>query len=395
MIRALRQTLHKALRRTPVAWLQVSHNPIKLAIGVAGVSFSNILMFFQLGLLDSIYNSQCEPIRRMRGELMMVSAGYSNLGSLQVFDRSRLYQALGVEGVEGVSPLHIARGTWITPGTREMFDIFVYGVSLSRPSLAFPELEENPSRLQPLRNALFDRNSKEQYGPIAKELTTKPYVNVEVNQKQLRIIDTFSLGATFAADANLIVSDNTYFLIFEDKNPSEIEVGLIQLKPGADRLAVQRTLQPLMPKDVKVVTRNELAVLEMNYWKKNSAVGFIFTLGVVVGFVVGSIIVYQILFTDVMNSLPQYATLKAMGYTDGYVISIVIQQSAILAVVGFIPGFLASAALYAVLANITKLAVLMTVTRALQVLLLTFVMCVGSGSLATRKLVQLDPADVY
>jgi putative ABC transport system permease protein len=150
-----------------------------------------------------------------------------------------------------------------------------------------------------------------------------------------------------------------------------------------------------MPKDVKVVTRSELAAMEVSYWKKNSAVGFIFTLGVVVGFVVGSIIVYQILFTDVMNSLPQYATLKAMGYTDGYVISIVIQQSAILAVVGFIPGFLASAALYALLANITKLAVFMTVTRALQVLLLTFVMCVGSGSLATRKLVQLDPADVY
>ncbi len=395
MIMALRRTLHKALKRTPVAWLQVSHNPIKLAIGVAGVSFSNILMFFQLGLLDSIYNSQCEPIRRMQADLMMVSAGYSNLGSLQLFDRSRLYQALGVEGVEGVSPLHIARGTWITPGTGEKFDIFVYGVSLSRPSLALPELEENPSRLQPLRNALFDRNSKEQYGPIAKELKTRPYVNVEVNQKQLRIIDTFSLGATFAADANMVVSDNTYFLLFEDKNPSEIEVGLIQLKPGVDPLAVQRALQPLMPKDVKVVTRDELAALEVNYWKKNSAVGFIFTLGVVVGFVVGSIIVYQILFTDVMNSLPQYATLKAMGYTDGYVISIVIQQSAILAVVGFIPGFLASAALYALLANITKLAVFMTIARALQVLLLTFVMCVGSGSLATRKLVQLDPADVY
>jgi putative ABC transport system permease protein len=391
MIKALR----KALKRTPVAWLQVSHNPVKLAIGVAGVSFSNILMFFQLGLLDSIYNSQCEPIRRMRAELMLVSSGYSNLGSLQVFDRSRLYQALGVEGVEGVSPLHIARGTWITPGTREMYDIFVYGVNLSRPSLALPELEDNPARLQSLRNALFDRNSKSQYGPVAQELKTKPFVSVEVNQKQLRIIDTFSLGATFAADANLVVSDSTYFLLFADKNPSQIEVGLIQLKSGVDPLAVQRAIQPLMPKDVKVVTRSQLASMEVNYWKRNSAVGFIFTLGVVVGFVVGSIIVYQILFTDVMNSLPQYATLKAMGYTDGDVISIVIQQSAILAVVGFIPGFLASAALYALLANITKLAVLMTVNRALQVLLLTFVMCVGSGSLATRKLVQLDPADVY
>jgi putative ABC transport system permease protein len=124
-------------------------------------------------------------------------------------------------------------------------------------------------------------------------------------------------------------------------------------------------------------------------------VGFIFSLGVLVGFIVGSIIVYQILFGDVMNSLPQYATLKAMGYRDSYVISIVIQQSAILALVGFVPGLLLSMGLYSLLATVTKLTVLMTTTRALQVLALTFVMCVGSGTLATRKLVQLDPADVF
>jgi putative ABC transport system permease protein len=150
-----------------------------------------------------------------------------------------------------------------------------------------------------------------------------------------------------------------------------------------------------MSKDVKVLTRKELADLELNYWKRNSSVGFIFSLGVLVGFVVGSIIVYQILFGDVMNSLPQYATLKAMGYTDRYVISVVIQQSAILAFVGFIPGVITSMGLYWLLATVTKLSVFMTTTRALQVLLLTFVMCVGSGALATRKLVQLDPADVF
>jgi len=368
---------------------------VKLAIGLAGVSFSNLLMFFQLGLLDSIYNSQRKPIDRLRADLVMVSAGYSNMGSLQVFDRSRLYQALGVEGVEGVSPLHISRATWITPETRKSFDIYVYGVNLNRPSLAFPELEAQLSRLQPLRNALFDRNSKKQYGAIADELKSKGLVNVEVNQKQLRIIDTFSLGSTFAADANLIVGENTFYFLFPEKNPNKIEMGLIQLKPGSDPLAVQRALQPLMSKDVKVLTRAELSNLELTYWKRNSSVGFIFSLGVLVGFVVGSIIVYQILFGDVMNSLPQYATLKAMGYTDRYVISVVIQQSAILAFVGFIPGVLTSMGLYWLLATVTKLSVFMTTTRALQVLLLTFVMCVGSGALATRKLVQLDPADVF
>jgi putative ABC transport system permease protein len=388
-------SLRKALKRTPVAWLQVSHNPLKLAIGVAGVGFSNLLMFFQLGLLDSIYNSQRKPIELLRADLVMVSAGYSNMGSLQRFDRSRLYQALGVAGVEGVSPLHVARATWITPETRKSFDVFVYGVNLSRPSLAFPELEQDFSRLQPLRNALFDRNSKRQYGDIEAELKRQGLVTVEVNKKQLRIVDTFSLGSTFAADANLIVSDNTFFFLFPEKNPRQIEMGLIQLKPGVNPVAVQRALQPLMSKDVKVLTRVELSNLELNYWKRNSSVGFIFSLGVLVGFVVGSIIVYQILFSDVMNSLPQYATLKAMGYTDLYVISIVIQQSAILAVVGFIPGVLTSMGLYWMLASITKLSVFMTTARALQVLLLTFVMCVGSGALATRKLVQLDPADVF
>jgi putative ABC transport system permease protein len=151
----------------------------------------------------------------------------------------------------------------------------------------------------------------------------------------------------------------------------------------------------LESRDAIVLSRQQLAQRELNYWKRTSAVGFIFSLGVLVGFLVGGIIVYQILYGDVMNSLPQYATLKAMGYRDPYVIGIVIQQAAILAVVGFIPGLLLSTGLYVMLANVTRLAVAMSLERAIQVLVLTFVMCVASGSLATRKLVQLDPADVF
>lgn len=387
--------LRRWMKRTPVAWLQVSHNPVKLTIALAGVSFSNLLMFFQLGLLDSVYNSQRKPIDHLRADLVMVSSGYSNLGALQTFQRSRLFQALGVTGVEAVSPLRIVRGSWVTPGSRKTFDITVFGVNLARPSLAFPELEQNPFQLQPLGTALFDRNAKPQYGPIPEQLRQQSPVTVEVNRQQVRIIGTFPLGATFAADANLIVSENSLLMLFPQQDPRRIQLGLIQLRPGADLLAVQRALQPLMPQDVKVLTRDELSRLEVRYWERHSAVGFIFSLGVLVGFLVGSIIVYQILFGDVMNSLPQYATLKAMGYTDSYVIAVVIQQSAILAVVGFVPGVISSIALYWLLANVTKLAVAMSLLRATQVLALTFVMCVGSGALATRKLIQLDPADVF
>lgn len=392
----MRRALTKLLQRTPIAWLQVSNNPTKMLIGIAGVSFSNLLMFFQLGLLDSLYNSSKKPIQRLQADLVMVSSKYSNFGSLQDFQRSRLYQVLGVEGVAAVSPLRVGRATWITPATRQSFDIYVWGVNLAQPSLAFPQIEANRSQLQILRNALFDRQSKKQYGDVIGSLNQGSPFPVEVNNKQIKIIDSFELGATFAADANMITAENTFLLLFPKLDPTTIQMGLIRLQPGASAEAVKRAMQPLLSgNNVMVVSREELAELEVNYWKRTSSVGFIFSLGVLVGFVVGSIIVYQILYGDVMNSLPQYATLKAMGYRDPFVIGIVIQQSAILALVGFIPGLLLSWGLYGLLAGVTKLTVLMTVNRALLVLMLTFVMCVGSGTLATRKLVQLDPADVF
>ena len=388
-------SIRNLFKQTPVAWLQVSNNPAKMSIALAGIGFSNLLIFFQLGLMDSIYNSQRKPIEKLSADLTMVSSGYSNLGSLQEFDRSRLYQALGVTGVAAVSPLRIARGSWITPETKQKFDIFIYGVGLDRTTLDFPEIDNNLYKIQPLGTAFFDRNAKKQYGDIFAKIKENKSIPVEVNNKLIKIVDTFSLGATFSADANLITSDATFLYLFPNQKARKIQLGLIHLKPGASAISIQKALQPLMPKNVKVLTRAELADLELSYWKKNSSVGFIFTLGVLVGFVVGSIIVYQILFGDVMNSLPQYATLKAMGYRDLFVISIVIQQSTILAVAGFIPGVLLSAGLYALLANVTKLTIYMTTLRAVQVLGLTFIMCVGSGALATRKLVKLDPADVF
>jgi putative ABC transport system permease protein len=298
--------------------------------------------------------------------------------------------------VEAVSTLRVGRATWITPATRQSFDLFVYGVNLTQPSLDFAEIDSNRSQLQILGNALFDRNTSSRFGNVLQTLEQGKPFNVEINNRRTNIIGTFPMGATFVADANLITANNTFLHLFPRMDPNQIQLGLIRLRPGAAPQTVKAAMEPLLNgRNVMVVTRQELAMKEMNYWKRNSSVGFIFSIGVVVGFLVGSIIVYQILYSDVMNSLPQYATLKAMGYRDPFVIGIVIQQSAILALVGFIPGVVISCGLYFILAEVTRLAVVMTVNRALMVLMLTFIMCVSSGTLATRKLVQLDPADVF
>lgn len=383
------------LRRTPIAWLQVTHQPVKMLVAIAGVCFSNLLMFFQLGLMDSLYNSQRKPIELLQTDLVMVSSKYVNLSSLVSFQRNVLYQMLGVEGVKYVSPLRIGRSRWLNPSNRKTYDIYVYGVNTIYPSFSIPELSTNQNRLKELRTAIFDRHSKKQYGDVAATIQRTGKFKTELQGHEVDVIDTFSMGATFAADANLITSDSTFLYLFEDQQPEQIQVGLIKLAPGASVDKVKAAAQSILRNDVQVLTKKEFSSLEMNYWKKNSSVGFIFSIGVLVGFIVGSIIVYQILFGDVTASLAQYATLKAMGYTDSFVISIVIQQSAILAFLGFFPGIGLSFVLYYVLANATKLAIYMTLFNACLVLVLTFVMCVGSGTLATRKLVELDPADVF
>ena len=130
-------------------------------------------------------------------------------------------------------------------------------------------------------------------------------------------------------------------------------------------------------------------------WQNSTSIGFIFTLGTVMGFIVGIVIVYQILYTDVADHLSEYATLKAMGYTNFYLLTVVFQEAVILAVVGFFPGMAAAVGLYTMTRNATSLPLFMTVVRAATVLALTMIMCTISGAIAVRKLSAADPADMF
>jgi putative ABC transport system permease protein len=114
-----------------------------------------------------------------------------------------------------------------------------------------------------------------------------------------------------------------------------------------------------------------------------------------VGFIVGIVIVYQILYTDVANHLPEYATLKAMGYSDRYLLGVLLQESLLLAILGYIPGFLISLGLYQLAFAATMLPIGMKVERAVFVLVMTFAMCSFSGVIAIQKLRSADPADVF
>lgn len=205
----------------------------------------------------------------------------------------------------------------------------------------------------------------------------------------------FTNGSSFAADGNVITSDSTFLQIFPQRQSDRIEVGLIDLKPGVDPVQVQSQIAAMLPKDVKVLTPEEFAKNEKQYWANGSGIGFVFGLGVIVGFIVGIVIVYQILYSDVSQHLPQYATLKAMGYSDRYLLGILLQEALLLALLGYLPGLLLSWGLYQLAYSATLLPIAMKLERAISVLILTIVMCSVSGVFAMKRLRSADPADVF
>lgn len=383
------------LRRTPLAWRQAIHRPMRLAAAIAGVSFANVLVFFQLGLSGGLYDSQKRPIQQINGELVMVSGRYLYLGEQVNFPRARLTQALGVEGVKAVTPLYLGLSQWLNSDTRQQKQALVFGIAPENPALRLPELASDRLLLQRGDALLFDVRSKANAGPVAATVRREGSYETELGGVRSVVTGLFSLGLTFAADINLVTSSTNFKNYFPNQSADDIQMGVIQLQPGVDPLRVKATLATFLDSSVKVFTIEELAAAEEAYWRRNSSFGLIFGLGVLVGLVVSGIIVYQILYSDVSDHLTEYATLKAIGYDDGFVVGIILQESLILALLAFAPSLLLSLGLYGFLARSTSLMVVMSTGRALLVFGFTLGVCGVSGWLATAKLRRLDPAEIF
>ena len=325
---------------------------------------------------------------------MVVNSQFETFFSSKSFSRERLYQVRGFEGVESVSYLYAGTADWMNPETRIARPILVFGTDPANPGFNLPEVDKNIDRLKMLNRVLFDRAGRPEYG-IVPIFEAEGTVETEVNDRLIEVVGMFSLGASFTADGTAIVSDSTFLQIFPERSVDRIEVGLVKVKSNADLERVKSGLIEQLSDGVRVLTVEEFANLEKAYWANSTAIGFIFSLGAAVGFIVGIVIVYQILYTDVSEHLPEYATLKAMGYTDGYLIEVLIQESLLLAVLGFLPSFFIASGLYSLAKGATLLPIAMTVNRAVLVSILTIIMCTASGIVAMRKLQTADPADIF
>ncbi|NCR91004.1 MAG: FtsX-like permease family protein [Microcystis aeruginosa G11-01] len=383
-------------KKTPLSWLQVTREKTRLIVAIAGIAFADFLIFTQLGFRDALFDASVKPHYVLDADLVLINPQFDTLFAVKSFSRDRLYQAKRVEGIQSIAPVYIASAQWRNPETALERTTLVFGFDPSQRVFTLPEVNQKSSDLKMLNRVLYDQAGRPEFGPIADLLQKNPDLTVQLNKKEVQVAGIFTLGASFAADGNVISSDSTFLRLFPERQPHEIDIGLVKLQPGANIEAVKANLQALLPKnEVIVLTLKEFAEREKTYWANGTAIGFIFGLGTVVGFIVGIVIVYQILYSDVTDHLPEYATLKAMGYGDWYLVGVLMQEALLLAVLGYIPGFIVSLGVYHLASSATLLPIVMTTPRAIEVLILTVIMCIASGIVAMGKLRTADPADIF
>ena len=382
--------------RVPLAWRNLTANPWRLFISISGVTFSVYLMFMQLGFRNAMLDSSIEFIRLLDGDLFLVSSTKYRMFTADQIPRRRLYQVLAIPDVISARPLYMEqdRSMWKNPFDRSTHVIRVMAFDPDQPVFLIPEITSHLETLKLPDTVLVDSKCRSFVGRAS------PGTRTELARRTVRVIGTFPLGTDFTVDGNVVMSDRNYLKLFPELDTTlprlrRVEIGVIKLKPGSDVIAAKAAISSQLPSDVKAFTKREFMEFEQGYWKEVSPVGTVFAVGALVGFVVGLVICYQVLFTDLSDQLPQFGTLKAIGYGNRYFERVVLTHALYLSLMSFLLGWVLSYASYWIITRLTGLVMRMNTMLTVLMLVLTVFMCTIAGGLATRKVVSADPAEVF
>jgi putative ABC transport system permease protein len=380
---------------TNLGWLQLRHQKLRTAVALMGIAFAVILILMQLGFRTSLFESAVRYHRRFNYDIALFSTESSYIVRPASFSSRRLYQALAVDGVEAVTPVYMQMAVWKNPYDHAMKNVFTLGVDPDDDALLAPGVPEHIDRVRRRDVVLFDARSRPEHGPIADRIRAGESVVTEVNDRTVAVGGLFEMGTSFGIDGSILTSEDNFLRLFPSRRRTQIDLGLIRIRPGEDPEKLRDEIRALLPRDVLVLTKADFVAREIAYWNGAQPIGYVFAFGAIMGFVVGAIIVYQILFADVSDHLAEYATLRAIGYSNRFVSAIVVQQAMILAVIGYVPGLAICLWLYRATGAATRLPMHMTWERAAGVLALAVAMCAISGLIALRKVRSLDPAEVF
>ncbi len=380
--------------RLPIGWLQLTHSRTRFAAALSGVAFANVLVFVQLGIMNSMATATLKPYEFFQADIMISASDANSMTEGGNVARQWLFQALADPEVTGGTGLYVANVSWARP--TKTLSLTTYGIDPALPAFLSPAMANKTGTLQLQNAGILDMFSRGLPREEAAAIRPQTPISFEVSGTTLTLYDTFQGGGGFGGDGFMMVSDQTFLTLFPSRSSAAPDHILLQLAPGANPDAVAARLRDLISdKTLRIRSYAAAAAEDLSYQQTRRPTGIIFGFGVIIGILVGIVIVYQVLSTDVADHLSEYATFKAMGYPQRFFLGIVFEEALILAILGFIPGFIVASGLLAGMKRATTLPLAMTVDMAGMVFVGTLIACTISGAIATRRLAAADPADLF
>ena len=385
-------------RIIPLAWRNLTENPWRLLGSVAGTAFAVVLMLVEDGFRNALLDNMVAIIRRIDGDLFLINRERYMVSEPVPFPRGRLERARDAPGVAEAHPFYLVtedESLWRNPITGLSQPIRLLGFDPGSDLLALEDVRGQRPAWERPDTALADERSKLRfYGRL------DPGIESELNGRRVRVVGRFSLGTDFRSNGTLVMSERNVLRYCPRRAAAPwgltpIDLGILRVKTGSDPVRVKQAVAARLPADVIVLTKAELARKERDFWEKAGPIGVVFDIGVAIGFVVGLAICYQVLFAEIADRLPQFATLMAMGYTDGALLRVALRESLYLALLGFAVGLAISWWLFGWLQRETGLSMVLKPIDVAVVLILTVALCALAGVLAARRLLTVDPAALF
>ncbi len=373
--------------RVPLAWHNVFQNKRRTIAAVCGISFSILLVFMQLGFLNGGKTAAASLFEIFNYDIGIVSEKYTYLATPGGFDRIRLTQALAHQSVHSAASMSFSNGAWKDKDSGLSSRLIILGVPLDQRFIKNDLIKTGVKNIRPNHTVLVDLYSHKDYGDLSIGN------EVEINQASATIAGHFQLGVGLFSEGCVIVS-NDNFARLTGNNPRLVNYGFLRLKQGVDTATVVAQLRKMLPKDVFIYSKTEMIRKEQAYFIAVKPVGIIFQSGVIVACFAGIVILLQVLNTDISNRLDEFATLKAIGFSDGYIYSIGVQQALIYALLSFVPALIIATFLFRVTHELSRLPMEMTLSLVLFVLAVSLVMCIIACLLGLQKVRRTDPAEL-
>jgi putative ABC transport system permease protein len=361
---------------------------MRFVIALAGTAMPILLLLLQLALVQGVRTEVTRLYNDFDFDLALVPITYEYMFSSGVFDSVRLAQARAIDGVADTFSLNVSGGAWTDRENRKRSPILVVGVDDKPQFIADPEIRDGLARLRTGNDVLVDRYSSSGLGPLT------PGTDASLDDRPVTVAGQFSLGMFFYADGAALARNANLPQLTGDSS-REVSFGLIALAPGADAPAVRRRLAEALPPDVRVLTRREFLEGEQGFFLATKPLGIMVQVGLIVAFLAGAVVLWQVLSAEITRRLNEFATLGAMGFSTAFVLGVGFCETLLLGLAAFLPAIAIGSAILWGLAAATHMPAAPSLALLLKVLGIVLAMCALCGLSVARRIAAAQPANLF